>query len=500
MAAAQRTSKDHTIRVISVYATKWRFTGVLPEIERFKLGQLEEFYNLYKDQLPQVIGKVEFDGRSLQFEPTPEELAAGIVGPIAPEADGVQIQSVVSRLFVLPSDQVVAAYDFEIVSQMVAEPSASPETAAVDPLPVIRLLERCAYARLIVGGRPLEQHIAGLLGDMEDAKEVRTLEANEAGGAVTEPFPPERHQIVFATKIRTPLLLPARPGNEADDSGLGPDGGLNVGDDATIQQILYRIEPPNRPEFAEYERPQGLNHRGTLCAVTPFVSLLSDHPDYLENSVFLTVVQAVGTAARFRHIWHKAHGEVRKFRREGQAERSGTQSRDSLEYLADELGNLELDLSFSVETSSDLGLLIPSLRIESYHRVLYEALELQERAKIVSRMFNRLEATIRSELTAIEIRDRRTADEQNQKDEDRRLRWQFSIGIVSFIAIPLGFLGAFFGLNVKQVHPDWSLFDYRHYWVVYLVAAFLTAIPPLTWWLLGIAVPRRNRDRSRPSG
>ena len=39
-----------------------------------------------------------------------------------------------------------------------------------------------------------------------------------------------------------------------------------------------------------------------------------------------------------------------------------------MEFLADELGNLELDLSFSVEASADLGLLIPLLRIESFTR------------------------------------------------------------------------------------------------------------------------------------
>src|SRR5262249_25577527 len=154
--------------------------------------------------------------------------------------------------------------------------------------------------------------------------------------------------------------------------------------------------------------------KGTLCAVTPYVSLLSDHPDYLENSVFLTVVQAIGTAARFRQIWHRAYGEVRGFRREGQAESSGMQQRDGLERLADELGNLELDLSFMVETSGDLGLLIPSLRIGSFYRELYGALELRQRAATVSRMFTRLEASIRSELTAIEIRDRRGEEEKQR--------------------------------------------------------------------------------------
>jgi hypothetical protein len=169
-----------------------------------------------------------------------------------------------------------------------------------------------------------------------------------------------------------------------------------------IKVILYRVEPPNRPEFMEYRKPSGLNEIDrTLCAVTPYVSLLYGQQSYVENSVFLTVVQAVGTAARFRQIWHKAHGQVREFRRSGQEEEPGTQRRGGLEFLADDLGNLELDLSFSVDASADLGLLIPALRIESFHKELYAAMELRERAETVSRMFIRLDASIRSELTAI---------------------------------------------------------------------------------------------------
>lgn len=521
MGKEEVAADHHKIRVISVYATKWRFTGDPdPGIKHLELGQLEEFYTLYKDQLPQIIRRTPHTPGSLMFLPTDDEAEErGKDTKISPAEDDVEVLSMESWLFVLPSDQVVAAYDFELGGRTVPDPDSGPDAVTVDPLPAIRLLERCAYARLIIDGRPIEAHIAYLLADEEYAKEVRMLETAEPQQNASEPFPPERHQIVFATQIKAPAL-------QTTDRA-GPDGVHRVirtspdGDDATIRQILYRIEPPNRPEFVEYERPPGLNHAGTLCAVTPYVSLLSDHPEYLENSVFLTVVQTVGTAARFRQIWHKAHREVRKFRREDQDETIGTQGRDKLEELADVLGNLELDLSFSVETSADLGLLIPSLRIESFHKELYRALELRERAETVSRMFSRLEASIRAELTAIEIRDRREDEKKrrleteerrlrreeeeqrlrreeeerrlrHEEEEDRRVRWGFAIGVVSFLAIPIGFLSAFFGLNVQQVQPGWSVFNYHHYWLAYVAAAILTAIPPALWWYLGRTLPRRR--------
>src|SRR5207245_11538505 len=91
--------------------------------------------------------------------------------------------------------------------------------------------------------------------------------------------------------------------------------GSSLPDEDAVKRIISRVEPPNRPEFMKIRRPSGLNEaQHTLGAVTPYVSLLYGHQDYIENSVFLTAVQAVGTSARFRQIWHKAHGQVRDFR------------------------------------------------------------------------------------------------------------------------------------------------------------------------------------------
>jgi hypothetical protein len=438
MATETSTPDDHKIRVISIYATRWQSSGDPdPNQPHLSLGRLEEFYSLFQDQLPHVIASATFTADSVKFVPTTdevEELAEG-TSVFTPSEAGVEIVHAESRLFLLPSDQVVATLDFEVLSQPVD----------IDPDPVIALLERCAYARVLIDGADLETHISALA----EAAGAEPVEANTA-------LPPERHQIVFSAHVQEREL----PGDEM------------------IKRILYRVDPPNRPEFMEYKRPSGLNQdKTTLCAVTPNVSFLYGHPPYVENSVFLTVVQAVGTAARFRQIWRKAYRQVRAFRRDGQDEGVGTQQREGLEFLADELGNLVLDLSFSVETSADLGLLIPSIRIESFHKELYAAMELRERAETVSRMFSRLDASIRSELTAIEIRDR-------QRQEEKQLRWGFAFSVLSFIGIPIGFLGAYFGINASQVDPGLSIFDWGRYWIAYVVAGVLALIPILCFLFL----------------
>jgi hypothetical protein len=450
MTASKVASDDHEIRVISIYATRWRYRGHSDSSEHLKLGRLEEFYGLFRDQLPQIICRAPHAATALTLTPPGGDGAqpAASPGPLAAQGAEVKITQAESWLFVLPSDQVVAVLDFHFASRPLN----------IDPAPTIRVLERCAYAQLLVDGSDLETHIAALARQAgADPIDASTL------------LPPERHQVVFAPYVK----------------------GGSVPDTAAVKRIIYRVEPPNRPEFMQIRLPSGLNEaQHTLGAVTPYVSLLYGHQDYIENSVFLTAVQAVGTTARFRQIWHKAHGQVRDFRYEMQNADVGKQRRADMEFLVDELGNLELDLSFSVETSADLGLLIPALRLESFHKELYAAMELRERAETVSRMFSRLDASIRSELTAIEIRE-------HQGEEVKRLRRDAAVSVLSFIGFPLGFLFTFFGINATQVNNSWSIFNIHHYLAVYLTAGALALTPLVTFALLnGRAWLRSRRDKT----
>jgi hypothetical protein len=448
MTANKARSADHEIRVISIYATRWRYRGQPDSQEHLELGRLDEFYGLFRDQLPQVLCQVPHAATAMTFSSPggdviqPDDGTGHSSGP-GPE---VKITQAESWLFVLPSDQVVAVLDFHFASGPLD----------VDPGPAIWVLERCAYAQLRVNGSDLETHIAALAGQAgADQIDSSTL------------LPPERHQIVFAPYVK----------------GRMPD------EDA-VKRIIYRVDPPNRPEYMKIRRPSGLNEaQHTLGAVTPYVSLLYGHQDYIENSVFLTAVQAVGTTARFRQIWHKAHGQVRDFRYNMQNPDVGVQRRADMEFLVDELGNLELDLSFSVETSADLGLLIPALRLESFHKELYAAMELRERAETVSRMFSRLDASIRSELTAIEIREQQAA-------EVKRLRRDAAVSVLSFIAVPVGFLFAFFGINATQVDNNWSIFDLHHYFVAYLTAGALALTPLVAFSLLNGRAWLRSRKET----
>ena len=237
--------------------------------------------------------------------------------------------------------------------------------------------------------------------------------------------------------------------------------------------------------------PSGLNQEeSTYGAVTPYVSLLFGHEKFVNDSVFLTTVQAVGTAVRFRQIWHAAHQNVRVLRGTGQVRKVGAQRHADLEGLLDELGNLELDLSFSVETSADLGLLIPALRIESFHRELYRVMELPARASTVSQMFVRLDSSIRSELTAIDIRER-------WEEEEKRLHGAIAVSVRSIVIMPIFFILAFFGINAVEVSGKRSVFDLSYYLDVYIVAGVLALIPVVVFFVLHRKAWRRVREEGR---
>jgi formate-dependent nitrite reductase membrane component NrfD len=92
-------------------------------------------------------------------------------------------------------------------------------------------------------------------------------------------------------------------------------------------------------------------------------------------------------------------------------------------------------------------------------------------------MFSRLDASIRSELIAIEIRER-------QQQEEKRLRWGIAVTVLSLIAVPIGFLGAYFGVNASEVNDDWSMFDMSHHRFAYITAGCLMFIPFICFLVL----------------
>jgi hypothetical protein len=324
-------------------------------------------------------------------------------------------------LFAMPSGQVVAAV------------SVDSSCGLGD---TIDLLEDGYFTDVDIGGEPEETVVNGL------------AERAGAQSAGVPGFLPERHQLVCTA---TPV------GDEADD---------------VVQRVIYRTNLAYRKQFSAIQYPAEMNRRdGWLAAVGPYVSVIGGHPEFIESSIFASAVQAVAACARLREIRQTAYRDVRLFRGGGQARGTTQERRRLLEQISGQLGDMELELSFSVEASADLGLLVPSLRAEGFHGALYESMGLADKAATTARMLSRLERAVAAELTAIESIESRA-------DADRRLRWGVAIGFVSVVAVPAGLVLSFLGINASQVNPQRSMFDHR-YLPMYLTVAGIVIVGAL---------------------
>ena len=454
MHAGKSERRSNLVRVVNIYATPWRFNGKLHKDEGAPpdLGGLDQHYELYKEQLP----------RLLPVRVLGERLADCDVA-LARAVANVTVENAKAELYALPSNQVVLA-----VTMWLANGVLTDERRAD---PVAEVLEQCIVGDVLLDGDGLAEAVRDLFGQ-EPAKDCFTEET--PGG----PLLPERHQLVFVAR---------------------PDQDQAIPNQRVIDKILYRSTPPYRPEFVDPRLPKQLNSPTeqtpgvddhvnqlmflpwrrqsaadaeaaertptmprTLGVVTPYVSLLYGHREYVEASILLSTVHAVGTAARFRHIWREAYEQVLRFREQKQKVVAGQQTRDDLEFLADNLGNLEFDLTFSVE--------FPLMRIETFQSDLYNAMDLGNQATTLSQMFAQLGGSLRSEITAIEVREGRRAQ--------RRQRWNsIAAGLLSLIGVPVGFVIAFLGVNTTEVpSPEVSMWD-AHYATLYLIASLFALTP-----------------------
>jgi hypothetical protein len=425
--------------VVTIYSLPWHYRGTFSRdlTEELELiGALREHYELYREQLPRLLPD-EFIGGT--------ELAEGIE-PYK-RVDGITVTQAKSMLFALPSNQVVLAVTY----------CFNTHTAnRLDDVRVISdVLEQTIEGNLRFNNVDLVEHVSSLpRGRPAGQQDNDDWERDKLGA---KPLQPERHQLVFIARR-----------SESED----------VPDDNMVNEIVYRHNPPYREEFSRPQTPDQLNmaeqdrNRGrhrqppryvTLGKVTPYVSLLYNHERYVEDSIFLSTVHAVGTASTFRQIWHDSYTEVQKFREKGQAQVVGAQTRAALETLADNLGNLEFDLTFSVE--------FPLIRIEAFHTALYEAMDLSGQADALSKMFSQLSGSLRSEITAIDVRERRI--------DQSRQRWNaFAAGVLSLIGVSVGFVIAFLGINTTEVPSDQqlSMWDPK-FTPVYLIASLFAIIP-----------------------
>lgn len=423
-APAADPTAERRVRITNTYATPWQVT------DSSTGGQLPDYLRMWRFERYY----------RLSADQLPHVLARETVDIAALTFERWQnagrVTGARAWLFRMPSGQLVAALSLD---------------ASCEPAETIDLLEDCYFGDVQIGDATAEAYLHAM------AVQLGAVDGAERG------FLPERHQIVFDEK-------PAP--DDCDDM---------------VQRMIYRTDLPYRKEYSAIRYPAELNRRpGWLAGVGPYVSVICGHPDFIENAVFASAVQAVAAAAQLRAIRQAAYADVRLFRELEAAGGTTRERRRTLERIADQLGDLELELSYSVEASADLGLLVPSLRVENFHNTLYESMSLASKAVTAGRMLQRLDSAISAELTAIESIERRA-------DENRRIRYAVAVGFVSAVAIPASLILAYLGINASQVNPNRSMFDH-HYVGMYLVVAAVI----LLGIVLSVGVYAQQRRTAAP--
>jgi hypothetical protein len=454
---------EQTIKVVGIYATKWRYPFESESLVdgKFRGTRLEDFGKEFGDLLPRLPNPLATD------EVMPDEVV------LTKALADIEVSAAYAFLFVLPSDQVVATFTLECSTSRLNEVHG----------PADDMLDEFTARRFTVHGKSLEEYLSGLapVGTENYETAAKPLAAqpkriwrrHSPPQEDLDPAPPvqltEQHQIVFV------------PGNEPLDKSV-------------VEALVYRDQPRYRAEFTQRKDPPELNNDDNRGIVTTNVSFIQGHDWALQDSVFLSTVQVVGTLARFRQIWDQAYSEVRKFRRDKQRdtdndddiaaknpETSNKQTRDDLERLVDLLGNLEFDLTFSVE--------FPLMRIESYHSALTEVLELNVQSDRLSSMFDQLGGSVRSEITAIDIRASRDTEVKVHRNE-------VAFNVFAIVGVPLGALLAFFGVSASDVKGDQSMFDWSLYHDEYLFALLLGLLP-LSILAVSRQIARRRQRRNQ---
>ncbi|MEV6965220.1 hypothetical protein AB0M47_08890 [Hamadaea sp. NPDC051192] len=415
------------VRISSVTATSWRATpATRPNLEFDLTETFASFYALFA-QLPSVLAQRRFTGDSVAVGRHSDAVSLG------------SFERAEAILFALPvpARHVVAMVNLDF--------RAGEFVYSADSQ-LCRALAACVDGQLLLNGRP----IFAIVDDL----------AHE----------------VAADNVR------ARPLSEAHTVISVHGDERTMPDEAMIANVLYGTQAPYRPEFVQLYRPAALNRTvESYAATTRHASFLFGQSHVVENSILLTTVQAVATAARFDEIWDEAKQQVRHFQARTQTD--GGQMRVDVEQLADTIGNLELELALDVEATPDVGLGSSTPLVEDFHHDLYAAMKIRDRSRSVGQLLARVKSSLESELIAIDSRER----------ADATLSIEAIASLLSVVGLPIFFLLAYFGVNAREVDQDASMFSGR-YWPAYAGAALLGLLALALMW------PRLRRAAGRTVG
>ena len=251
------------------------------------------------------------------------------------------------------------------------------------------------------------------------------------------------------------------------------NGDVNV---QMVSSIIYRFDEPYSKLSDRIKLPPESNRGAAFAATGPYVGVTIRNQGYVENAILTSAMLFVGALMTLREVRDHGFAELVRARTylaptDDLSPAASRKQRVLLGVSAQRMARLQLDLSAGVEAFQRVASTVPSLRVTDFHEDLFESACISNEVETVGAILERLGAALNAEAARRHAAERRA-------DERSRVVRSVAFGVVTTIALPLGIMFGFFGINGRQVRSDRSITDLHFYWVFYL--AFIS--------LIGIAV------------
>ncbi|QIG44322.1 hypothetical protein G5V58_17440 [Nocardioides anomalus] len=271
------------------------------------------------------------------------------------------------------------------------------------------------------------------------------------------------------------------------------NGRVNV---QLVSSLIYRFDEPYAAFSDRIKLPPESNRGAAFAATGPYVGVTVRNQGYVENAVLTSCMLFVGALMTLRAVREQAFAELMRARRflapEHDSSPTATRRQQTLLAVsAQGMARLQLDLSAGVEAFQRVASTVPSLRVTDFHEDLFESASITNEVQTVGAILERLGSALSAEAARRHAAERR-ADERN------RVVRSVAFGVITTIALPLGIVFGFFGINGSEVHSDRSITDVQFYWVFYVAlgtvigAAVVIAVILHLWYRVERARERRH--------
>lgn len=273
-----------------------------------------------------------------------------------------------------------------------------------------------------------------------------------------------------------------------------------VGEDGTVDrlaagQLGSESGRPYRADFSPAQQPRAANRfDDQFVDVRPGITVAIGLETWRQIRMLFAVVETFGALAVLQGVRSNARAQLDHLRVPEREHKPDVAAlREELAFRAERLTELQLDLSFGVESYLQPRLLFADLPLQDYHSTLLDLLQMQGAADATGRVLERLETALNGRRVHIDV-------EEREQDERRNRSWSAGALALASTAVPLGLILAYLGASISEVRSENSVFDSGYlvaYAVLFGVVLLGAVLAFVRVWRSGT---RGERERQRVRG